>query len=61
MNRHTAPEGKIDFKDDYIRYLERKCYELMIQSGSCIEYMNEQTQEILAAKSSMGLNKEDDK
>jgi len=53
---NNTESQNIDFKADYIRYLERKCCELMIARGVSMEYIQEQTREMLDVKSSMSLN-----
>ena len=46
----------INLKDDYIRYLERKCCELIMSSGGSLMYIQEQTKEILDVRSSMDID-----
>jgi len=56
LDMNNTESQNIDFKADYIRYLERKCCELMIARGVSMEYIQEQTREMLDVKSSMSLN-----
>jgi len=57
MTVHTEKDTAsiINLKDDYIRYLERKCCELIISGGGSIRYIQEQTREILDVRSSMDI------
>jgi len=54
----TIIRDRIEMKDEYILYLERKCCEYILKLDSSIEHIQEETQILLDKKIILGLDNE---